>query len=319
MALQTSGPISLNDIAAEFGGTVPHALYEYYSAAAGIPSSGTISIDDFYGASAAAPATATGGSITTSGDYKYHTFTSGGTFSITSAGSGTGFDSIDVIVVAGGGGGGYFTGGGGGAGGALRTALSATNTASWSVSIGAGGLMADRGNPWAVPSTNGGNSSISSGGTTHTAIGGGRGALADIHGPSSGGSGGGAGSYYSWRTGASGTSGQGFKGGDHFSSLNRDFAGGGGGAGAQGQGNVAYPNQARGGHGHQWLNGTYYAGGGAGGTEYYNALGGAGGGGSNSSPDAWFYGGGGSGDSNKPSTQVGNGYQGIVIFRYKYQ
>jgi len=52
MALQTSGPISLNDIQTEFGGSNPIAISEYYGAAAGIPASGTISIGAFYGASA---------------------------------------------------------------------------------------------------------------------------------------------------------------------------------------------------------------------------------------------------------------------------
>lgn len=52
MALQTSGQISLQNIATEFGGTAPHGLTEYYAAAAGIPASGEISIQDFYGASA---------------------------------------------------------------------------------------------------------------------------------------------------------------------------------------------------------------------------------------------------------------------------
>ena len=52
MALQSSGSISLNDIAGEFGGSTPHSLSEYYSAASGVPSSGTISFDDFYGTSA---------------------------------------------------------------------------------------------------------------------------------------------------------------------------------------------------------------------------------------------------------------------------
>ena len=53
MALQSSGAISLNDIAGEFGGSTPHSLSEYYGAASGIPSSGTIDFADFYGASAA--------------------------------------------------------------------------------------------------------------------------------------------------------------------------------------------------------------------------------------------------------------------------
>lgn len=56
MALQTSGPISVEDIAVEFGGTAPHALSEYYGAASGIPASGAIAISDFYGASSSIPA-----------------------------------------------------------------------------------------------------------------------------------------------------------------------------------------------------------------------------------------------------------------------
>jgi hypothetical protein len=51
MALQGSGTISLADIQVEFGGSNPIGLNEYYSAAAGIPTSGTISIGNFYGAS----------------------------------------------------------------------------------------------------------------------------------------------------------------------------------------------------------------------------------------------------------------------------
>lgn len=51
MALQSSGAISLNDIATEFGGSTPHSLSEYYGVASGIPSSGTISISQFYGKS----------------------------------------------------------------------------------------------------------------------------------------------------------------------------------------------------------------------------------------------------------------------------
>ena len=53
MALQSSGAISINDVAGEFGGSTPHSLSEYYSAASGVPSSGAISLSDFYGTSAA--------------------------------------------------------------------------------------------------------------------------------------------------------------------------------------------------------------------------------------------------------------------------
>jgi hypothetical protein len=38
MALQSSGPISLNNIATEFGGTVPHAMSEYYKGGGLVPS-----------------------------------------------------------------------------------------------------------------------------------------------------------------------------------------------------------------------------------------------------------------------------------------
>lgn len=52
MALQSSGAISLLDIATEFGGSTPHSLSEYYGAASGVPTSGNpISLDDFYGTS----------------------------------------------------------------------------------------------------------------------------------------------------------------------------------------------------------------------------------------------------------------------------
>ena len=51
MALPSSGPLSIGDIAGEFGGVAPHALSEYYGAAAGVPASGTIAISDFYGTS----------------------------------------------------------------------------------------------------------------------------------------------------------------------------------------------------------------------------------------------------------------------------
>jgi hypothetical protein len=59
MPLQTSGPISLDDIQNEFGGSDPISISEYYGAASGIPASGAISIGDFYGASAVQDMTVT--------------------------------------------------------------------------------------------------------------------------------------------------------------------------------------------------------------------------------------------------------------------
>ncbi len=50
MTIKPSGsPLSLSEILAEFGGTNPTSLSEYYGAAGGIPTSGRISVSDFYG------------------------------------------------------------------------------------------------------------------------------------------------------------------------------------------------------------------------------------------------------------------------------
>jgi len=51
VALQTSGQISLKNIADEFGDTAPHSMSEFYGAASGVPTSGAISIGNFYGKS----------------------------------------------------------------------------------------------------------------------------------------------------------------------------------------------------------------------------------------------------------------------------
>ena len=62
---------------------------------------------------------ATGGSVTTDGNFKVHTFNSSGTFEVTTLGADA---VVQYLVVAGGGsGGGFYYGGGGGAGG-YRTA-----------------------------------------------------------------------------------------------------------------------------------------------------------------------------------------------------
>jgi len=60
MPLPSSGPITIQQIATEFGGTAPHSLNEYYRggalvantpANANIPASGAIALSNFYGAS----------------------------------------------------------------------------------------------------------------------------------------------------------------------------------------------------------------------------------------------------------------------------
>ena len=60
---------------------------------------------------------ATGGTESTDGDYKIHTFTGPGTFSVTNAGTASGSTTVEYVVVAGGGAGGTRAAGGGGAGG----------------------------------------------------------------------------------------------------------------------------------------------------------------------------------------------------------
>ena len=67
MTLQSSGAISLSNIASEMGGSTPHSLSEYYrgggltpnhSNTSNIPTSGQISFSNFYGANATAPGVA---------------------------------------------------------------------------------------------------------------------------------------------------------------------------------------------------------------------------------------------------------------------
>ena len=307
MALPSSGPLSINDIAVEFGGSVPHFLSEYYGVVAGVPASGTIAINHFYGKSNDAPISATGGTISDSGGYRYHTFTSGGTFTVNSAAAGAFSNTINTLILAAGGAvhaNDYMRSdscGGGGGGGMVETSFSAS----------AGSKTVSIGQP--VNFRQGGNSSVT--GLT-TAIGGGFGG--PRHAPvgqragGPGGSGGGGADSYIY---GSGTAGQGNRGGDARTASNGHGAGGGG-AGAVGGNpdNNAF-RAPSGGSGKTWLNGVTYAGGGGAGhySEYWAGYGGSGGGGRLG--NGTFYGGGaGAGQSSLTSSY---GYQGIVIFRYQ--
>jgi hypothetical protein len=66
MALQSSGAITLLQIAGEFGGSKPHSLSEYYrgglttSNNTGVPTSGAISLSNFYGTTAVYTLTSSG-------------------------------------------------------------------------------------------------------------------------------------------------------------------------------------------------------------------------------------------------------------------
>ena len=101
---------------------------------------------------------ATGGTVTTSGNFKIHTFTGDGCFAVSVAGNATSFactplapqagpDQIDYLVVAGGGSGGQKEGGGGGAGG-YRTSFPSPgcnagafpiSTTTYPITVGGGG------------------------------------------------------------------------------------------------------------------------------------------------------------------------------------
>jgi hypothetical protein len=84
---------------------------------------------------------ATGGTITTCGDYKIHSFTGPGTFTVCSVGNPAGSDTIQTLIVAGGGGGGRDRGSGGGAGGLILTPCAGipVSATAYPISIGGGG------------------------------------------------------------------------------------------------------------------------------------------------------------------------------------
>jgi hypothetical protein len=96
---------------------------------------------------------ATGGTITTCGNYKIHSFTGPGTFTVTNAGTPAGSTTVDYMVVAGGGGGGGRHGGGGGAGG-FRTNYPSScagipvTAQAYPIIVGGGGV----GGVWRSPS-----------------------------------------------------------------------------------------------------------------------------------------------------------------------
>ena len=152
---------------------------------------------------------ATGGTVTTSGDFKIHTFTGDGNFVVSQVGNapvpGAGPANVDYLVVAGGGGGGKGENcsagggsGGGGAGGHRTTFPSPGCNAgafpisaqTYPITVGAGGAGASPGPACGNPGTRGSNSVFS----TITSTGGGGGSgdeNANPNGP--GGSGGGGG------------------------------------------------------------------------------------------------------------------------------
>ncbi len=199
--------------------------------------------------------TATGGTVTTSGDFKIHSFTGDGCFVVSSVGNPAGSDKVDFLVVAGGGSGGVFSGGGGGAGGTRLGVVNCStgltvSTTTYPITIGGGGAA----NPGAGCRPNnfgnaGSNSIFSTITSTGGGAGGGMNASPGIKNGGSGGSGGGgAGTYFPVSTiGGTGGSGntppvspsQGNAGGNGSPQPSPDGGGygGGGGGGAGGTGN----------------------------------------------------------------------------------
>jgi hypothetical protein len=272
---------------------------------------------------------ATGGTITHSGNYEIHTFTTSGTFTVTAAPLG---QSLTYVIVAGGGGGGISdngAGGGGGAGGYL-TGTYIPSVSPYTITVGALGAGGVSGAPSVNVGQPGGNSSAFG----QTAIGGGGGGASIGSTPYvdgySGGSGGG-GSYYatSTATGGSNTVGQGNVGGS--GGLHGvDASGGGGGGSSSGGGNGGTGGTGPGGAGGSGTvspisSNTYAAGGGGGAAS--GSGGGAGGstcgghGGATGSPGsaATGYGCGGGGGGVSGVNAGGAGSPGIVEIMFQYQ
>ena len=272
---------------------------------------------------------ATGGTVTTCGNCKIHTFTGPGTFTVCNVAGicGPSRNQVSYMVVAGGGGGGADVGGGAGAGGfredkspltpytasPLEGAGPITVTAtSFPITVGAGGTG---GSPTPVSSTNGANSVFS----TITSAGGGGGGDFPNGDGKNGGSGGGGSGYNQTTVGGSGNTPpvsppQGNSGGNATSPSICQTGGGGGGAVGTGSNNTSP--------------GSAFSPGGAGATTNING-----------SPVTYSAGGRGAGDTS-PNPQAGgnntgdgadgagtgplgntgpNGGSGIVVIRYKFQ
>jgi len=289
--------------------------------------------------------TASGGTPTTIGDYKYHTFTGPGTLTVSCAGNSKGSNTVQALVVAGGGAGTYNGGGGGGAGGLQNKSALPVAVQGYPICVGGGGP--------------GGTGNCKSPGTNSTfstvvSAGGGRGgnpAPAGGNGAAGGSGGGGGGNGGNASCGGAGNTPpvsppQGNPGGSHGPVPNYNAGAGGGGhscagATAPSPGTPGTPG-GTGGNGTDVspsfpapLGGSpagFYAGGGGGGS---NDDGPSSGGSTPSAP-----GGGGNGSGGGPTTAgsgiantggggggaptaggggSGSGGAGIVIIKYKFQ
>ena len=297
---------------------------------------------------------ATGGTTTTSGNFRIHTFTGPGTFCVSCAGNAAGSNSVSYMVVAGGGGGGFYAGGAGAGG--YREGKAATDcyTASplnapaglplsiqaYPITVGGGG---PGGNSSTDPGTKGSDSVFS----TITSTGGGFSAGGPTSG-AAGGPGGSGGAGAPANPSGSGTPGtgntppvsppQGNSGGtSHHQPGVYQLGGGGGGAGAAGAnvnptGSCATAAAAGGAGVTSCITASPVtrAGGGGGGSDNprpagAGGSGGGGAGGHNPSPQTEGFagtantGGGGGGGGGSSCACGGAGGSGVVVIRYKFQ
>ena len=291
---------------------------------------------------------ATGGTVTTDGNFKVHTFTGDGNFIVSSVGNAAGSNSVSYVVVAGGGGGGSSpspgssdSSGGGGAGGfregrvasphytaspLVATGLSVTAT-TFPITVGGGGS----GGATANSSGTAGSNSVFS---TITSTGGGLGKHNGGPGSRTGGNGGSGGGPSGGGTGMSGGVGntppvspaQGTPGSAHSGSPDV-YGGGGGGATQAATDNPGNSGVNAGAGATTEITGSpvAYAGGGGGGfNDSARGSGGTGGGGNGG--DAGGAGqagtantGGGGGGGGSAAALGGAGGKGVVIIRYKFQ
>ena len=291
---------------------------------------------------------ATGGTETACGDYKIHTFTGPGTFTVTNAASGACAPNnvVSYLVVAGGGSGAAGDRQGAGGAGGFREYKSPVDCYSASplngnpggteitvaaqaypITVGGGGAAAVYGP--GIVSGNNGNPSIFS--TVTSTVGG-----AGTSGNGGNGGSGGGGSHNNFSGGSGNTPpvspSQGNDGGDGNYNINAG-SGGGGGAGAAGQDAQGNPTPGRGGTGGAGVatsitgSSVTRAGGGGGSGDQGPRPGGAGGGGAAGSGTNGVAGtantGGGGGNTGMSSSNPGNtsgaGGSGIVVIRYKFQ
>ena len=291
---------------------------------------------------------ATGGTVTTDGDYKIHTFTTSADFVVTNAGPGT----IEICTIGGGGSSGNGADGGGGAGGYYYTASLPITATTYAIGVGAGAARRGAGSNF-LGGFKGGNTTF---GSVFTTLGGSGGTGYEGLGENGGASGGGGAAYntYGPTSNSPNAYSTGSVGGNGVTSQPR----GGGGGGSETVGLDGGDSNAKGGPGGQGranpitgstsgelVSGVYYLAGGGGGcsndfptsggsNQGWNQGGRGGGGrggydgGFNSAGDTYTTngtantGGGAGGSRNGPgstSIEGRNGGSGIVIIRYKFQ